>query len=59
LQPAQAHLSASDISEIGRWLQGRIKTMVGISARVKVLPPNSVERSLGKSRRVIDQRPKV
>ena len=59
LQPAEANLSANDVEEINRWLQGRIKTMVGISARVKVLPPNSVERSLGKSRRVIDQRPKT
>ncbi len=37
-------------------LAQRIKTMVGISARVKVTPPGSIERSLGKARRVIDLR---
>ena len=57
LQPAQA---AIDVAEIGHWLQHRIKTMVGISTRINVLPPNSVERTqTGKSRRVVDRRPKT
>ena len=57
LQPAQA---AIDVAEIGHWLQHRIKTMVGISTRISVLAPNSVERTqTGKSRRVIDRRPKT
>ena len=41
-----------------RELQHHIKTYVGISTRVNVLPPNSVERSTGKARRVVDKRPK-
>ena len=57
LQPAAA---STDAAEIGHWLQHRIKTMVGISTRVSVLPPNSVERTqTGKSRRVVDRRPKT
>ena len=41
------------------WLQQRIKTMIGISARVNVGAPDSVERTLvGKARRVIDKRPR-
>ena len=57
LQPAQA---AIDVAEIGHWLQHRIKTMVGISTRISVLAPNSVERTqTGKSRRVVDRRPKT
>ncbi len=57
LQPAAA---STDAAEIGHWLQHRIKTMVGISTRISVLPPNSVERTqTGKSRRVVDRRPKT
>ena len=45
--------------EVSRWLQHRIKTLVGISTRVIVLPSNSIERTLtGKARRVIDTRPR-
>jgi phenylacetate-CoA ligase len=56
LQPHALALPAQAVAEISHWLQHRIKTMVGINSRVKVLPPNSIERSLGKSRRVIDKR---
>jgi phenylacetate-CoA ligase len=40
-----------------RALAENIKGMVGISARVVVEPPGGVERSQGKARRVIDERP--
>jgi phenylacetate-CoA ligase len=44
---------------LGRELQHRIKTMVGVSTRVTVLPAQGIERSsTGKARRVIDKRPK-
>ena len=56
LQPGAG---ASDVGEISRWLQQRIKTLVGITTSVNVLPPNSVERTLGKARRVVDKRPKA
>ena len=37
----------------------RIKTLVGISTRVEVLPSDSLERTLvGKARRVFDRRPR-
>jgi phenylacetate-CoA ligase len=39
------------------WVTHRIKTLVGLSMRVEVLPTDSIERTLvGKARRVIDQR---
>ena len=48
-----------DANEIAGWVQQRVKTLVGISTRVKVLTPDSIERTLtGKARRVIDKRPK-
>jgi phenylacetate-CoA ligase len=42
----------------GAALQHHIKSYIGISADVKVLAPNSIERSIGKAKRVIDLRPK-
>ncbi|CUW40626.1 phenylacetyl-CoA ligase [Magnetospirillum sp. XM-1] len=40
-------------------LQHHIKSYIGISTKVNVLAPNSIERSMGKARRVIDKRPKA
>ena len=37
----------------------RIKERVGLSTEVVVEPPGTIERSLGKARRVIDRRPKT
>ncbi|MES1162867.1 MAG: phenylacetate--CoA ligase, partial [Rhizobacter sp.] len=55
LQPG----TEGDVHAIAMWVQHRVKTLVGISTRVNVLPPDSIERTLtGKARRVIDQRPK-
>ena len=52
-------LSAADTASLAQELQNAVKTHVGISTRVSVLPPDSVERTLtGKARRVIDRRPK-
>jgi len=45
--------------EASHWLQHRIKSMIGVSARVDVGAPGSIERTLvGKARRVVDKRPK-
>jgi phenylacetate-CoA ligase len=44
---------------IARELQNRIKTLIGVSTRVDVGLPDSIERTLvGKARRVVDQRPR-
>ena len=49
----------ADRLAIARELQGRIKTLIGVSTRVDVGLPDSIERTLvGKARRVLDQRPK-
>ncbi|MBL8325799.1 MAG: phenylacetate--CoA ligase [Rubrivivax sp.] len=53
-----AHAGANRAA-IGRELQERIKTLIGVSTRVDVGLPDSVERTLvGKARRVVDKRPK-
>ncbi len=38
-------------------LAERIRSTAGVSVKVTVLPPDSVERSQGKMRRIVDQRP--
>jgi phenylacetate-CoA ligase len=48
----------ADRQAVARALQHRIKTLVGVSARVDVGLPDSIERTLvGKARRVVDKRP--
>ncbi len=55
---APAHAGA-DRGALGRDLQGRIKTLIGVSTRVTVGLPDSIERTLvGKARRVVDKRPR-
>jgi len=42
--------------EAGRTLQMLVKSTIGVSVEVDVLEPDEIERSLGKMRRIIDQR---
>ncbi|MBV8791529.1 MAG: phenylacetate--CoA ligase [Pseudolabrys sp.] len=42
-----------------RDLAYQIKSQIGISAGVRTMAPGSVERSMGKAKRVIDKRPKI
>ncbi len=59
LESSIGHVSDTDRQQIADWLVHRIKTLVGITTRVCVLPPDSIERTLvGKARRVVDHRPK-
>jgi len=47
------------VDAVGRDLQHRIKTYIGVTTHVKLLPAQGIERSLtGKARRVLDKRPK-
>ena len=57
LQPSA--VASANVGEISRHLQHRIKTLIGVSTKVVIGPPDSIERTLvGKARRVVDQRPK-
>ena len=59
LHQADAAATDGDVREIAGWVQHRIKTLIGISTKVAVLAPDSIERTLtGKARRVIDSRPR-
>ena len=50
--------SVHDGASAGAELRTLIKNSIGVSVRVDVLEPDGVERSLGKMRRIIDERPK-
>ncbi len=59
LQPQHGGGSGTQLDEISRWVNHRIKTLVGISTRVVVLAPGSIKRTeVGKAKRVFDRRPK-
>jgi phenylacetate-CoA ligase len=48
---------ASDADSAAK-LRHHIKSYVGVSADVKLVPISTIERSIGKAKRVIDKRPK-
>jgi phenylacetate-CoA ligase len=53
-------LSQPAMEAIGNELQHHIKTFIGISTKVSVLPADSIERTaVGKAKRVIDKRAKI
>jgi phenylacetate-CoA ligase len=48
------------VADLARELEHNIKTFVGVTTKVTLVPPEGIERTLtGKARRVIDQRPKT
>ncbi|WP_433717522.1 phenylacetate--CoA ligase PaaK [Actinoplanes sp. CA-051413] len=51
VEPAAAELA-------GRQLATLVKNTIGVSVAVAVIEPDGVERSAGKMRRIVDQRPK-
>jgi phenylacetate-CoA ligase len=53
----RVEVSAADAETAGHELRGLVKRTIGVSVAVRVLEPNGIERSLGKARRVVDQRP--
>lgn len=54
----EAHPEASaDVREVaGKELTRRVKERIGVTVRVTVVDPDTLERSMGKLRRIIDQR---
>ena len=49
---------SADGEAAGARLAHRVKSMIGVTADVRVVAPGTIERSLGKAKRVIDKRPK-
>ncbi len=52
-------LSGAEIDEAGRNAEHLIKSYVGVTAKARIVPPGTIERSQGKAKRVIDFRAKT
>ena len=57
LVEAEEGLGSDEREGLGRQISGMIKHRIGITAGVRVVEPGGVERSIGKARRIVDQRP--
>jgi len=55
---AGEHTDGSAAAGAQAALEHAIKSLIGVSCRVKVEPAHAIERSVGKARRVIDRRPR-
>ncbi|WP_375482090.1 phenylacetate--CoA ligase PaaK [uncultured Jatrophihabitans sp.] len=53
----RADANEDDGHAAGRALRALVKNSIGVSVAVEVLAPDGVERSVGKMRRIVDERP--
>jgi phenylacetate-CoA ligase len=51
-------LSSAELAELERHAEHLIKAFVGVTTKVRVVEPGTIERSQGKAKRVLDLRPK-
>jgi phenylacetate-CoA ligase len=47
-----------DAETAGAQLATQIKNTIGVSTAIVVEPPGTIERSMGKMRRIVDERPR-
>jgi phenylacetate-CoA ligase len=52
-------IEPSAAQSAGRELATLVKNTIGVTVTIDVIDPDGVERSMGKMRRIIDQRPKT
>jgi phenylacetate-CoA ligase len=50
---------SADGDAAGARLAHLVKSLIGVTADVKVVAPGGIERSLGKAKRIVDKRPKA
>lgn len=58
VRPALFAAGQAKIDEIAKRISGRIMQVIGISVPVKIVQPEAIERSIGKAKRIIDERNK-
>jgi phenylacetate-CoA ligase len=54
----RAGTTGSDTADAGPQLITMVKNTIGVTVTVTVLEPESIERSVGKMRRIVDHRPR-
>ncbi len=59
VSPEHAAYGAEIRDSAAQQLASRIKELIGVSAKIELVAPGGVERSLGKAKRVVDKRPKA
>jgi phenylacetate-CoA ligase len=50
---------SASYGDLAQSLGGRVKERIGVTAAVRVVEPGGIERSVGKARRIVDQRAKA
>jgi len=45
-------------NQAAQTLQHNVKSLIGVTTDVRIVPISAIERSIGKAKRVIDKRPK-
>lgn len=58
MKPEFAQTSPAEQQTAAKDLQHHIKSYIGVSTQVRIVAQTSIERSIGKAKRVIDKRPK-
>ncbi len=56
VKPAVYEAGAEKVEELAKKISGRIHQVIGINVPVTILAPESIERSIGKAKRIIDER---
>jgi phenylacetate-CoA ligase len=57
-KPAIYEAGQAKIDELSKKISGKIQQVIGINVPVDIVSPNSIERSIGKAKRIIDERAK-
>ena len=52
----RAVAAPDEAARAGRALASRVKATIGVSVAVEVVEPEGIERSVGKMRRIVDER---
>ncbi|MEI7450182.1 MAG: phenylacetate--CoA ligase [Desulfomonile sp.] len=56
LKPAVYQTGQDKVNELAKRISSRIMQVIGINVPVKIMPPESITRSEGKAKRIIDER---
>jgi phenylacetate-CoA ligase len=58
LKPEYSNINKNEADAVAKSLSHNIKSLIGVTAGVKIVPISGIERSVGKAKRVLDKRPK-
>ena len=56
VKPAAYQAGQEKVDELAKRISARIQQVIGINVPVIILPHESIERSVGKAKRIIDER---